>query len=74
MWTIFKVFIELLQYASVFYFDLSVLRHVDLSSLAGIETTPLALEGEVLTTGLPEKSQFPYYLSYYIKSLSWALC
>ena len=46
----------------------------DLSSLAGIETTPLALEGEVLTTGLPEKSQFPYYLSYYIKSLSWALC
>ena len=56
MWTIFKVF-NLLQYHFCFMF--CFLGHEACEILAphpGIEPAPPALEGEVLTTGLPGKS------------------
>ena len=58
MWTIFKVFIEfvtilLLFYALVFGCESCGI----LAPQPGIEPTPPALEGEVLTIGPPGKSQ-----------------
>ena len=60
MWTIsFKVVIEFVTYdiASVLYSGFFGLEAFGtLSSPPGIEPAPPALEGEVLTTGLPGKS------------------
>ena len=53
MWTVFKVFIE--SVTTLLWF----LGHAASGILAarpGIKPTPPALEGEVLVTGLPEKS------------------
>ena len=57
MWIIFKVFIEfvtilLLCYALVFWHEACGI----LAPRPGIEPTPPALEGEVLTTGPPGRS------------------
>ena len=57
MWTIFKVFIEFITIMLLFY----VLAFGPeacgiLASRPGIEPTPPALEGEVLTTGPPGRS------------------
>ena len=57
MWTVFKVFIEfvtilLLFYVLAFGYEACGV----LVSQAGLEPTPPALEGQVLTTGLPAKS------------------
>ena len=60
MWTIFKVFIEfvtilLLGFFFMFWFFGCEARGI-LAPRAGIKPAPPALEGEVLTTGLPAKS------------------
>ena len=52
---VFKVFIELLQYASVCCFAVLATRHV-LAPQPGLKPEPAVLEGEVLTTGPPGKS------------------
>ena len=49
MWTIFKVFIDLLQHCFCFIFDFGMWQ-------SGIEPAPPASEGKVLTSGLPGKS------------------
>ena len=59
IWTIFKVFMELLQYCLCFLHFGLVFGHKACRILApklGIEPEPPALEGEVLTSGLPGKS------------------
>ena len=59
MWAIFKVFIEFVTILLLFYLLVFLaLRHVG-SSLSEPGSKPLssALEGEVLTTGPPGKSQ-----------------
>ena len=43
----------------------------DLSSQTGIEPAPPALEGEVLTTGLPGKSLEFLYISPFLLYLHW---
>ena len=58
MWTSFKVYVEfvtimLLFYVSVFFGHEA--RGIS-APLPGVEPAPPALEGEVLTTGLPGKS------------------
>ena len=58
VWTIFKVVIEFFTVLLLFY--VLVFGHKACGILTpwpGIEPTPPALEGEVLTTGLPGKSQ-----------------
>ena len=59
MWTILKVFIKfvtiLFLFYSVFYFGYKACGI--LASPPRAEPAPPALEGEVLTTGLPGKSQ-----------------
>ena len=58
MWTIFKVFIDLLQYCFCFMFWFFGREACGiLAPWPGFEPTPPALEGEVLTTGLTGKSQ-----------------
>ena len=53
MWTVFKVFIEFVVILLCF----GSLRHVGiLAPGVGIEPTPPALEGEVLTTGPPGRA------------------
>ena len=60
MWTIFKVFIEFVNnFVSVFCFGLEACGI--LASQSGVELTPCALEGEMLTTGLPGKSLFSIF-------------
>ena len=65
MWTIFKVFIEfvtMLVYVLVFGHEACKI----LALRPGIEPLSPALEGKVLTTGLPGKSQFSnLYLNIY---------
>ena len=57
MWTIFKVFVNLLQYCFCFMFRFFVLEAYGiLVPQRGIETILPALEGKVLTTGPPGKS------------------
>ena len=48
---------------NVLCFGLLALRHV-LAPLPGIESTPPALEGEVLTTGPPGKSPHDILISW----------
>ena len=58
MWTILKVFINLLQYCFCFIFWFVGCKACEiLAPQPRIEPTPLALEGKVLTTGSPGKSQ-----------------
>ena len=58
MWIIFKVFIELLTVLLLVYVWFFWSRGMwNLSSLTGLKPAPSALEGEVLTTGPPGKSQ-----------------
>ena len=59
MWTIFKVFIDFVRILFLFFFMFWFFSHKAYGILApwpGIEPEPLALEGKVLTTGLPGKS------------------
>ena len=60
MWTIFKVFIDLLQYCfCCLSSGFLAMRHVGSQILApppDIQPAPPALEGEVLTSGPPGKS------------------
>ena len=56
MWTIFKVFLHLLQYCFVFWFFGPRARGI-LTPQSEIRSTLPALEGKVLTTRLPGKSQ-----------------
>ena len=59
IWTIFKVFIEFVTILLLLYFFVFFLGPKACGILAlppGIEPTPLASEGEVLTIGLPGKS------------------
>ena len=59
MWTMFKVFIEFVT-IFILLFRFWFLGHKTLGVLAprpGIEPSLPALEGEILTTGLPGKSQ-----------------
>ena len=64
MWTIFKVFIEFVSI--LFLFNVLVFGCKVYGILApwpGIEPAPLALEGEVLTTGPPGKSLNKHFLN-----------
>ena len=58
MWTVFKVFIECVTILLLLVCFGFLHRKANgiLVPLPGIEPTPPALEGELLTTGLPEKS------------------
>ena len=63
MWTIFKVLIEFVTILLLFY--ILVLGHKVcgiFAPWAGIKPTPLALEGKVMTTGLPGKSYVVWLL------------
>ena len=60
MWTIFKVFIEFVTILLLFYAFAGFFGHEACGIPAPqprIKHVPPALEGEVLTTGLPGKSQ-----------------
>ena len=58
MWTIFKVFIEFVTVLLLFYvLVFGREAYGILVPWPGIEPAPRALEGEVLTTGLPGKSR-----------------
>ena len=59
MWTTFKVFIEFVTILLLFYgfWFLGPKAYGILAPQPGIKPTPPALEGKVLTTGLPGKSQ-----------------
>ena len=62
MWTIFKVFIEFLTILLLCFFMFWFFGREACGILVprpGIEPTPPALEGEVLTTGKPGKSLPP---------------
>ena len=62
MWTILKVFIEFVTILLLLYVLIVWPQGMrDLSSLAGIQPTPAALEGKVLATGLPGKSPVSYF-------------
>ena len=56
MWTIFKVFIEFVTTLLLLFMFFGCEACGILASQPGIEPVPPALEGEVLTTGLPGKS------------------
>ena len=58
MWTVFKVFIECVTTLLLLVCFSFLHRKADgiLVPRPGIKPTPPALEGELLTTGLPEKS------------------
>ena len=62
MWTIFQVFIEFTTILLLLFFltfwSFGHGAYGILVPQPGIEVAPHALEGEVLTTGLPEKSLF----------------
>ena len=62
MWTILKSLVNLLQYGFCYscsdFFDHEACGVFALQ--AGIEPSPLVLESEVLTTGLPGKSQINF--------------
>ena len=61
MLTIFKVFIEFLQYCFCFMFWFLGREACGISApRQGVEPIPPALEGEVLTTGPPGKSPILY--------------
>ena len=62
MWTIFKAFIEFVTILLLFYglFFFGHKAYGIPASQPGIEPTPRALEGEVLTTRLPGKSLVIY--------------
>ena len=58
MWTIFKVFIEFATMLLLFYILVLWLRGMwDLSSPTRDRTRTPAMEGEVLSTGPPRRSQ-----------------
>ena len=62
MWTIFKVFIKLITILLLCYFWF--FGHEACGFLApqpGLKPTSPALEGKVLTNGLPRKSQYLYF-------------
>ena len=62
MWTIFKVFIEAITILFLFYVLVFGLEACGiLAPQPGIEPTPPALEGKVLTTGPPGKSLNPIF-------------
>ena len=66
MWTILKVFIEFVTILLLLYVFFWFVGHEACGILApqpGIEPGPLALEGEVLTTEPPGKSQQPVALA-----------
>ena len=71
MWTIFKVFIEFVTILLLFYVFWFFGREACgiLAPRPGIEATPLALEGEVLTTGLPGKSHVMYFELIFVTSV-----
>ena len=57
MWTILKVLLNLLQYCFCFMFWFLVREACGiLAAPPGVKPASPALEGEVLTTGSPEKS------------------
>ena len=70
MWTIFQVFIEFVTILLRFMFWFFGHEACGiLSPLPGIKPSPPALEGEVLTTGPPGKSQhYCFYLFVYYAS------
>ena len=58
MWTVFKVFTESVNnIVSILFWFLGYEACGISAPQPGIKPTPSALEGEVLTTGLPGKSQ-----------------
>ena len=72
MWTIFKVFLDLLQYCFCFifwHFGHEACRI--LSPRPGIETAPHALESKVLTTVMPGKSLTIFYV--FLFANTWAI-
>ena len=56
MWAILKIFMNLLQYFSVFCFVFGLEKCGILAPQPGIETAPPVLEGKVLITESPGKS------------------
>ena len=70
MWIIFKVYIEFVTILLLlFMFWFCGLQACGIAaSRPGVEPTSPALEGEVLTTGLPRKFLFPHFLN-----LNWSL-
>ena len=69
MWTVFKAFIDLLQYcfSFIFWFFGCEARGI-LVPQPGIKPTPTALEGIVLTTGLSRQSFTHRFLKYHTVS------
>ena len=64
MWTIFKVFVEFVTILLLFFvLDFGLKATEILDPRPGIEPTPPALEGEVLTPEPPEKSLDFFFLS-----------
>ena len=58
MWTIFKVFIEFVTILLLFHVLVFWPQSIwNFSTQPGIKPAPPALEGELLTTGLPGKFQ-----------------
>ena len=72
MWTIFKVFIALLQYCiCVMFWTFGHEACGILARRPGLELTRPALEGEVPTTGPPGKSQEAAFERAFGSSRSW---
>ena len=75
MWTILKVFIELVTILLLFYIFFSFGRRACriLAFWPGMGLAPPALEGGVLTTGLPGKSSLIYFWNTYLLNFRLAL-
>ena len=66
MWTIYKVFIEFVTILLLFFMFWFFGNEACgiLVRQSGIEPAPPALEGKVLTSGLPGKSLFYFYICF----------
>ena len=67
MWVVFKVFVEFITILFLlFFFFFGYEAHGILAPKPGIESTPRALKGKVLTTGLPGTMLLPHLVHIYL--------
>ena len=72
MWAVFKVFVEFttILFLGCFFFFGHQAQGI-LAPKPGIESTPHALKGEVLTTGLPGTMLLPPFSTHISASIFW---
>ena len=74
MWVVFKVFVEFITILFLlFFFFFGYEAHGILAPKPGIESTPRALKGKVLTPGLPGTMLLPPFSTHISASSFWHL-